>query len=149
MKIVSVWMYSVLAAILIGGAHPAHAFNPLTDIQQNLQWKFGSVAQAGEGYNFTSKQWDTSALAEIAEYRFISFSYGGTQLDQNSNAATDTFKVGFLSNFFFQLFKNQPPPSMMWMENLNVGPSFAIPVFSQSTNHKGTFLMDINFKFGN
>ena len=149
-KLVSAFMYSVLAGILYAGAcpQPAQAFNLLTDIQNNVAWKFGSAAQVGEGYNFTQKAWDTSALAEIAEYRFLSFSYGATYLNQNSASGTDTFKIGLLSNFFFAWFHNQPPSSMLWMENLNVGPSFAIPVFSQNTGHKGTLLLDLNYKFG-
>jgi len=126
----------------------ANGWNPLTDIQQNLTWEFGQAAQAGESYNFNTQQWDVSALAELCRYRFLSFSYGGTELDHNSATATDTFKIGFLSNFFFALFKNQPPASMAWMENLNLGPAFSIPVFSGATGHRGTLLADINFRFG-
>lgn len=138
----------IFGALWLGCEVKAHAFNPITDIQQNVKWTLGQTAQAGEGYNFSTKTWDASALAEIAEYRFLSFSYGGTQIEANSATATDTFKVGVLSSFFFAWFKNPPPSSMLWMENLNVGPSFAIPLFSGSTGHKGTFLVDINYKFG-
>lgn len=141
------WIICALLATMFG-ASKAFAFNLITDVRDNVQWKFGQVAQAGEGYNFSTKTWDASALAEIMEYRFLSFSYGGTQIDANSSTATDTFKVGFLSNFFFNWFANKPPATMAWMENLNVGPSYAIPVFSGNTGHKGTFLLDINYKFG-
>jgi hypothetical protein len=130
-----------------GCSQMAQAWNPWTDLTQNVVWKLGQSAQAGEGYNFTTKTWDTSALAEVAEYRFLSFSYGGTQINGDSSAATDTFKVGVLSNFFFGLFKNQPTPEMAWLENLNIGPSYAIPVFSGNTGHKGTFLLDVNYRF--
>lgn len=138
------------AAVILGlvAVSRAEAFNLVTDVRDNLTWTFGQAAQAGEGYNFSAKQWDASALAEIAEYRFLAFSYGGTQIDPNSSKATDTFKVGLLSNFFFDLFKNPTTPQMAWMKNVNIGPSYAIPVFSGATGHKGTFLVDINYKFG-
>lgn len=139
-------MKKVFALMFLCGI--VQAYNPITDVRDNLTWKFGSAAQSGEGYNFSQKAWDTSALAEVAEYRFLSFSYGLTYLDKNTSTATDTFKVGFLSNFFFNWFKNQPPPSMLWMENLNIGPSYAIPVFSSNTGHKGTLLLDCNYRFG-
>lgn len=143
------WLFIVIGMLAIACVQRAFAFNLITDVRDNTFWKLGQVAQAGEGYNFTAKEWDASALAEVAEYRFLSFSYGGTQVDANSSKATDTFKVGLLSNFFFALFKNPVTPQMSWLQNLNVGPSYAIPVFSGSTGHKGTLLADINYKFGN
>ena len=124
------------------------AFNLITDIRENVEWTFGQAATAGEGWNFTTNSWDASALAEVFQYRFLSFSYGGTQVDSGSSKATDTFKLGFLSNFFFNWFVNKPTPQMAWMENLNVGPSYAIPIFSGQTKHQGTFLLDLNYRFG-
>lgn len=141
----------VLVLLAVGLAcfpKKAHAFNLINDIKTNVQWKFGQAAQAGEGYDFTSDKWDSSALAEIAEYRFLSFSYGATFLDSSSSKATDTFKMGVLSSFFFNWFVNKPTPEMAWMQNLNIGPSFAVPVFSGGTGHKGVFLLDCNYKFG-
>lgn len=139
---------AMLASGLLLSCLPrAHAFNPITDIRDNLVWTFGKDAQAGRGYDFSAKKWDDSALAEICTYRFLSLSYGVTFLDTNSSG-TDTLKLGILSNFFFGLFKNQPTPAMAWMENLNIGPSFAIPVFSGSTGHKGVLLLDMNYRFG-
>jgi hypothetical protein len=126
---------------------PVFAFNPITDIRNNVVWTFGQSAQAGEGYDFSAKKWDKSALAEIAQYRFLSLSYGATLLDSTSDNATDTVKLGFLSSFFFKLFTHQPTPQMAWMQNLNVGPSFAVPVFSGVTGHKGVFLLDLNYRF--
>lgn len=143
-----VWILVVVAIGIIAMIQPAHAWNPVTDVRDNVVWKFGQSAQAGSGYDFAGKHWDTSALAEIAEYRFLSLSYGATWLDANSNKATDTIKIGFLSSFFFSMFTNKPTPEMAWMMNLNVGPSIACPVFSGSTGHKGVFLFDINYKFG-
>ena len=124
-----------------------HGYNPITDFRDNVIWTFGSNAQAGTGYDFSGKKWRTSALAEVAEYRFLSFSYGATFFSEESPQAVDTFKLGFLSSFFFKWFTHQPPPAMAWMENLNVGPSFAIPVFSNQTGHKGVFLLDANYRF--
>jgi hypothetical protein len=140
-------LIGVFALLSIIGARWACAFNVVTDVQQNVKWTFGQTAQAGEGYNFSTKTWDASALAEIAEYRFLSFSYGGTQVQAGSSQATDTFKLGLLSNFFFNWFTNKPPSTMAWMENLNIGPSFAIPVFTGTTGHKGTFLLNMNYRF--
>jgi hypothetical protein len=137
----------VLALFLMVPWRPAAAFNLVTDIQNNVVWTFGQSAQAGEGYDFSAQKWDSSVLAEIAEYRFLSLSYGATFLDSSSNNATDTIKIGMLSSFFFKLFTHQPTPQMAWMENLNIGPSFAIPVFSGSTGHRGVLLLDINYRF--
>ena len=137
----------ISVGLVLWGAENAFAFNLWTDVTQNTKWTFGQAAQAGEGYDFASKKWDTSALAEVAEYRCLALSYGATFLDANSSTATDTVNVGFLSNFFFKMFANQPPPSMAWVENLNIGPSYAVPVFSGATGHKGVFLLDVNFKF--
>lgn len=141
------FLIAVVGMVAIWGAERAFAFNPITDIRDNVVWTFGQSAQAGEGYDFSAKKWDTSALAEIAEYRFLSLSYGATFLDANTQTPTDTIKMGFLSSFFFKMFTHQPTPQMQWMENLNVGPSFAIPVFSGQTGHKGVFLLDINYRF--
>lgn len=149
MKLKSPLFIVVLAVMLaVAGIQKAFAWNPITDIRDNVVWKFGQAATAGSGYDFSAKKWDTSALAEVAEYRFLSLSYGATFLDSGSNQATDTIKLGFLSSFFFKLFANQPTPEMAWMLNLNIGPSYAIPVFSGGTGHKGVFLLDCNYKFG-
>jgi len=137
----------VLMVGLLMLAQPAHAWNPITDVRDNVVWTFGQSAQAGQGYDFAAKKWDTSALAEIAQYRFLSFSYGATFLDSDSTKATDTIKVGFLSSFFFKLFTNPTTPQMEWMKNLNIGPSYSLPVFSGSTGHKGVVLLDINYRF--
>ena len=148
MKLRIPWFIIALAIMaVVYAAEKSFAFNLATDIRDNVTWKFGQAATAGEGYDFAAKKWDSSALAEIAEYRFLSLSYGATFLDANSANATDTIKVGLLSSFFFKLFANQPTPQMAWMENLSIGPSYAIPVFSGSTGHKGVFLLDVNFKF--
>lgn len=125
----------------------ALSFNPVTDVRDNLKWTFGQAAQAGTGYDFAGKKWRDSALAEFAEYRMFSFSYGATFFSERNPQAVDTFKLGLLSNFFFKLFTNQPTPQMQWMDNLNFGPSFAIPVFSGETGHKGVFLLDVNYRF--
>ena len=124
-----------------------YGWNPIADFREQTVWTFGQSAQAGEGYDFAAAKWDTSALAEIAQYRFLSLSYGATWLTKDSNQATDTIKIGFLSSFFFKLFAHQPTPQMQWMQNLNIGPSFACPVFSSSNGHKGVFLLDLNYRF--
>jgi len=138
----------ILVGLLMLSLKSAQAFNPITDVRDNVVWKFGQSAQAGSGYDFSSKRWDSSALAEIAEYRFLSLSYGATWLDPDSSKATDTVKIGFLSSFFFKMFTNKPTPEMAWMLNLNIGPSYAMPVFSGSTGHRGVFLLDLNYRFG-
>lgn len=127
---------------------PAMAWNPITDIKQNLVWTFGQAAQAGTGYDFAAKRWRTSALAEVAQYRFLSFSYGATFFSERDPQAVDTFKMGILSSWFFSYFVHKPTAEMAWMQNLNIGPSYAIPVFSGQTGHKGVLLLDANFRFG-
>ena len=135
-----------LSLLLLGTQ--AFAWNPVTDIRNNVVWTFGKAADGGSGYDFSAKKWRASALAEIVEYRFLAASYGATFFNERTPEAVDTFKVGLLSNFFFNLFINKPTPEMAWMQNLNVGPSYAIPVFSGETGHKGVFLLDINYRFG-
>lgn len=122
-------------------------WNPIEDVRQNLTWTFGKTAQAGSGYDFAANKWRSSALAEILEYRMFSFSYGATFFSDKSPQAADTLKFGLLSSFFFNLFANKPTPEMFWMTNLNIGPSYSLPVFSGGTGHKGIFLLDINYRF--
>lgn len=137
---------------LILGPRWAFAFNPILDIRDNLVWTVGKAAEVGEaikiggGGDLKVGETSTSMLASIAQYRFLVFSYGGTRVNRNDENFTDTAKVGFRLNTFFGWFKNPPTPEMAWLQNVNVGPSYAMNLINSP--HVGTFFIDLNYQFG-
>lgn len=132
-----------LAVALFSGN--AFAFNLWKDIEEQTEWKVGDSVSAGTAVNLRNGQYCGSALAQIAQYRFLSAWYGGTFIPQadQSLRAVDTAKIGLNLGYIFSGFKNQPPA---FLTRLVIGPSFAIPLFS--TPHKGTPFIDINYQFG-
>ncbi len=148
MKIVSVWMYSVLAGILMFGTHPASAFNLITDVEQNTLFTVGQTAAAGTAVNLRNGQYSASELAQISQYRMLSLWYGGTEVGRGDNTftMTDSLKIGLNLSYFLSKFTNPLPPSAQWLNNIVVGPSFAMSVFS--TPRVGTPFVDINYAFG-
>jgi len=147
-----VWIIAAVAIMVMGLLQSAHAWNPITDVRDNLQWTFGKKAEAGLAVklagagNLESGDTATSALAGIADYRFLTFSYGGIKVNNNDAKVTDTFKVGFRITSFFDLFKNPPTQEMAFMRNLNVGPAISSPIISRS--HPVTLFFDVNYQFG-
>lgn len=139
----------VVAALSI----PSHAFNLLTDIDQETTWCLGSSAQAGtavllrhdDSVNAKAGQFVGSALACVSNYRFLNLSAGGTFIPQPDGAlrALDTVKVGLNLAYVFKNFVNQPPAIL---NNLIVGPSLLTSVVS--TPHVFIPAVDINWKFG-
>jgi hypothetical protein len=131
---------------------PAAAFNPITDFKENVQWTFGKAAEVGTAVKLAGagdmKPGDTSTsiLAGIADYRWFSFAVGGTRVNQSDANFTDTAKLGLKLTSFFDWFKNPPTPEMAFLRNLNVGPSYAISMFSSP--HAGTLFLDVNYRFG-
>lgn len=139
-------------ALLVSLCPKAHAFNPLTDLRENVVWTFGKTAEVGEAVklcgagDLKAGETATSMLAGIADYRFLSLSYGGTRTNRNDTNFTDTAKIGLRLNSFFGWFKNPPTPEMAFLQNINVGPSFAMSLFSSP--HAGTLFLDVNYTFG-
>lgn len=147
------WFVIVLAAMaVIWGWTNAFAFNPVTDIRDNLIWEFGKTAEVGTAVKLAgagdlkSGETATSMLAGIADYRFLSLAYGGTRVNKADQNFTDTAKIGLRLTSFFDLFKNPPTPEMAWLRNLNVGPSYTMSLFNSP--HAGTLFLDINYVWG-
>lgn len=146
------FIFVVVAMVLASLAMSAHAFNLLTDIQQQTQWTLGSAVDAGtavvlrkaDAYNAVGGQYVGSALASIANYRMVSVSAGGTFFPQGDGTlkAVDTAKVGLNLSYIFSGFLNQPPAIL---KNLVVGPSVAMSMVS--TPHVLVPLIDINYQF--
>ncbi len=137
----------VLALLLV--ATQVHAFNLITDLEDNTYWTVGQTAAAGTAISLKDGSISASELAEIATYRMFSTWYGGTQVSNNDGKTftmTDTFKVGFNLNWFFSKFKHGLPDQAKWLNNIVIGPSFAIPVFSSPRVGKPFF--DVNYRFG-
>jgi hypothetical protein len=142
----------IVLALLLYPLQQAAAFNPITDFRENVQWTFGKAAEVGTAVKLAGsgdmKPGDTSTsiLAGIADYRWFSFSVGGTRVNQSNADFTDTAKLGLKLTSFFDWFKNPPTPEMSFLRNLNIGPSYAVSMFSSP--HGGTLFLDINYRFG-
>lgn len=141
-----------LAVFLMWPVRPAFAWNPVTDVRDNLKWTFGQKAEAGIAVKIGGagdlERGDTatSMLAGIADYRFLAFSYGGIRVNTNDAKVTDSFKVGYKITSFFDLFKNPPTPEMAWMRNVNFGPVMSMPVIARK--HPITWFLEANYSFG-
>lgn len=142
----------VLAVCSLWPNRPVFAWNPLTDVRDNLQWTFGKKVEAGLAVKLAGagdlERGDTatSALAGIFDYRFLAFSYGGIRVNKNDANVTDTAKLGYKVTSFFDWFKNPPTPEMAWMRNLNIGPALSMPIIARK--HPVTLFLDINYQFG-
>lgn len=130
---------------------PAFAWNPVTDIRDNVVWTFGKTAEIGTAIklggagDLETGDTTTSFLAGIAEYRFLALSYGGTRINKDRAEMTDTCKVGIRLAPILGWFKNPPTPEMAMLKNINVGPSLAFPIFSNP--HTATWFFDFNYEF--
>lgn len=142
----------LIISLLVFVSSYTFAFNPIVDVRDNLIWTAGKSAEIGEaikvggGGDLAVGETSTSFLASIAEYRFLVFSYGGTRTNRNDANFTDTAKIGFRLNSFFGLFKNPPTQEMSFLQNVNIGPSYAMNLLSSP--HVGTFFIDLNYTFG-
>jgi hypothetical protein len=137
---------------LCAGIQMAFAWNPLTDVRDNLIWTFGKTADAGIAVKVAGAgdlepgDTATSALAGIADYRFLTISYGGIRVNKNDAKVTDTFKTGLRLTSFFDLFKNPPTQEMSFMKNINIGPAISVPIISRT--HPVTLFLEANYQFG-
>jgi hypothetical protein len=124
-------------------ATPSLAFNLITDIEQQTTFPIGQAASAGTAVNLRNGSLSVSALAELSNYRMISFWYGGTFVNPSDGSMTDTAKIGLNIGYFLTGFVNRPP---LLFQNIVVGPSFAMSIIS--TPRVGTPFFDINYRFG-
>lgn len=145
-------MKKLLFALCLSLSARVYAWNPITDVRDNVVWTFGKTAEVGEavkiagGGDLANGETTTSVLAGIADYRWFCLSYGGTRVNHTDQNFTDTAKVGIRLNAFFNWFKNPTTPEMEFLKNLNVGPSYSMSLFSSP--HVGTLFLDINYRFG-
>jgi hypothetical protein len=138
------WVFGFVFAICFSVGHRmAFAFNLWHDIQEKTEWTLGDVAAAGTAINLRNGDLAYSALAEIGRYRFLSGWYGGTKVNKTDENLTDSAKIGFNLNYIFKGFVNKPPK---FIDNLVVGPSYAISLLSSP--RQGTPFFDINYSFG-
>lgn len=142
-----------LCAVILLAAKVSFAWNPITDVRDNLVWTFGKAGSMGEaikvgGSDGVGKDGSTytSLLAGVADYRFLTFKYGVTYINQDTTKPTDTAKIGLKLTSFFAYFKNPITPEMAWLQNVDVGPSFAMSLLNNP--HVGTVLIDANYVFG-
>jgi hypothetical protein len=142
----------IVAAMFLMGIRQAFAWNPIADVRDNLLWTFGKTAEAGIAVKLAGAgdlqpgDTATSALAGIADYRFLTFSYGGIVVNRADAKPTDTFKIGFRLTSFFDLFKNPPTPQMTFLRDVNVGPAISSPIISRT--HPVTLFLEANYQFG-
>ena len=143
----------LLAGLLLGFVSSAHAFNLLTDIQQQTTFPIGQVAAAGTAValkdnpslNLHAGDLVVSALAEGVNYRMFSGWYGGNMIPNGVGGArlVDTAKIGLNLGYFLTGFTNQPPAVI---KNLVFGPSVSYSLIT--TPRVFCPFFDINYSFG-
>lgn len=134
---------------------PAMAFNPVTDVQDNLKWTLGDQAAMGTAYKIGGSgevkvgQRGDSVMFGIFDYRFIKESYGAIKNPNDGSKIGDGLKTGFMLNYFLGWFKSPQTPAMQLLNNINIGPTITIPLFSDSKpfQHPSVWL-EANFQFG-
>lgn len=131
----------------------AFGFNLIQDVDTQTKWDLGSAVEAGtsvllkseQSVNGQAGQFVGSALAEVADYRFLSLWGGGTFIPQPNGdlRALDSAKIGINLSYFFNDFVNKPPAII---NNLVIGPGLATSIVSTPRVLIPT--VDINYKFG-
>lgn len=154
MKIV-LWPLIIIGMVAIWGAERAFAFNPITDVQQNLKWTLGEEAALGTAYKIGGSgavkigQRGDSAMLGIFDYRFTKVSYGAISNPQDGSKIGDGLKVGLQLNYFLGWFQSPQTPAMQVLNNVNIGPTITIPLLTDSTPLKHPSIwMECNYRFG-
>ena len=148
------YMKRIIVSLLLSSiVVPCYGFNLLTDIQQNTQWTLGSAVETGTAValrsdsstNIKGGEFVGSALASLANYRFLNLSAGGTFIPQQDGSlkAFDTGKIGINLGYFLKGFTNQAPAII---QNMVFGPSLATTLVT--TPHIFIRMFDINYTFG-
>jgi len=132
--------------------YPAAAFDLLDDLKSNVQWRFGSAAQAGtaismrsdDSTNVKAGQFIGSALASIVDYRFLNISAGGNFIPQANGTlkALDTGKIGINLGYLLKDFVNAPPDIL---KNMVIGPSLSTTIVT--TPHVFIPFFDFTYSF--
>lgn len=133
----------------------AAAWNPITDVQQNLVWTLGEEAALGTAYKIAGsgpiaigKRGD-SAMLGIFDYRFIKLSYGAISDPDNGSKIGDGLKTGLMLNYFLGWFKSPQTPAMQMLQNINIGPALSFPLLTESRPLKyPSIWVECNYKFG-
>lgn len=154
MKRVFLSLFTIVLAISLLKTN-ALAFNPLTDVQDNLRWTLGEQAALGTAYKIGGSgetkigQRGDSVMFGIFDYRFIKESYGAISDPQNGNKIGDGLKTGLMLNYFLGWFKSPQTPAMQLLNNINIGPTITIPLLTdpQPLKHPSVWL-EANYQFG-
>ena len=140
---------------MLAGIQFAFAWNPVTDVQDNLLWTLGEQAQIGTAYKLAgggtvgNGQRGDSVMLGIFDYRFTKLSYGMISDPQNGSRIGDGLKGGIQLNYFLNWFKSPQTPAMALLKNVNIGPVFTVPLISTSKPFQGGALwLEANYSFG-
>lgn len=141
--------------LLLGPLYPAFAYNPVTDIQDNLKWTLGEQAAIGTAYKvagsgeFKTGQRGDSAMFGIFDYRFIKMSYGAISNPQDGSRVGDGLKAGLMMNYFLGWFKSPQTDMMKVLNNVNIGPTVTVPLLTDSRpfTHPSVWI-EANYQFG-
>ena len=150
-KLKLLWVGIIGAFFYMGS--DAFAFNLITDVEQQTTWALGSSVQAGtaialrhdDSYNVRAGQFLGSAMADVADYRFLNLSAGGIFVPQADGTlrALDSAKLGLNFSYLFRNFVNQPPAIL---KNLVVGPALSTTLVT--TPHVFIPSVELNYQFG-
>jgi hypothetical protein len=146
----------IIASLLtIAGAFNAYAFNPITDVQDNLVWTLGQQAALGTAYKIGGSgpvqvgQRGDSAMLGIFDYRFTKVSYGAISNPQDGSKIGDGLKCGLMLNYFLGWFKSPQTPAMQVLNNINIGPTVSIPLLTDAHPLKyPSVWIEANYQFG-
>lgn len=145
----------VAAIAILGVIQSSFAFNPVTDVQENLKWTLGEQAAlgtackiGGSGSVDIGKRAD-SVMFGIFDYRFVKMSYGAITDPSNGEKVGDGLKGGLMLNYFLGWFKSPQTPAMQLLNNINIGPTITIPLLtdSQPLKHPSIWI-EANYMFG-
>lgn len=146
----------LLAFVLAFGPwRPAAAFNPITDIRENLQWTLGEQASFGTAYKIGGSgdvaigNRGDSVMFGIFDYRFFRQSYGVIKDPDSGAKVGDGLKTGLMLNYFLGWFKSPQTPAMQFLNNINIGPTITLPLLTdpQPLKHPSVWL-EANYMFG-
>lgn len=151
-KLALLWA-AVITGLYFAGVSSVYAFNLITDIEQQTTWSLGSSVQAGTAVALKSDastsvkagQFLGSAMADVADYRFLNLSAGGIFVPQSDGTlrALDSAKMGLNFSYLFRNFANQPPALL---KNLVVGPTISTTLVT--TPHVFIPSVEVNYQFG-
>jgi hypothetical protein len=140
---------------LLAGLQMAHAFSPITDVQDNLKWTAGEQALVGTAYKVAGSgpverghRGDSLSLG-IFDYRFIKESYTVINDPASGGRLGDGLKTGLQLNYFLGWFKSPQTTTMQMLNNVNIGPVITVPLLSTSKPFQAVDVwLEANWQFG-